>query len=183
MPFLAEELWQNLPGSEGSVVRAPFPRADEFPAADDTLAEVALLQEAIVAVRRVRAEKELSPRIPLQLVSSGLGALGRYHRVLDDLVKVTVVAGEKPEACATVVVNGVEGWIPLAGVLDLDKERERLDGQIAKVRKSVDFLRGLLGNEGFVAKAKPELLAGRRAELEADESRLATLEAALAALG
>jgi BMFP domain-containing protein YqiC len=51
------------------------------------------------------------------------------------------------------------------------------------VRKSVDFLRGLIGNEGFVAKAKPELLASRRAELETDEARLATLEAALAALG
>ncbi len=183
MPFLAEELWQNLPGSEGSVVTAAYPRARDFPEADATLDEVALLQEAIVAVRRVRAEKELSGKVPLELVSRGLGALPRYHAVLEDLANVTVVSGDKPEAAATVVILGIEGWIPLAGVLDLDKERERLGGQIAKAQKSVDFLRGLLGNEGFVGKAKPELLAGRRAELAADEAKLTTLTTALTALG
>ena len=183
MPFLAEELWQNLPGTSGSVMVARFPRAEDFPAADASLDDVALLQEAIVAVRRVRAEKELGGKVPLQLVSRGLGALNGYAAVLDDICNASVVDGDKPDACATVVVNGIEAWIPLTGVLDLDKERERLGGHIAKAQKSVDFLRGLLGNEGFVGKAKPELLASRRAELEGDEARLATLHAALAALG
>ena len=183
MPFLAEELWQNLPGAEGTVMLQAYPKPGEFPPADATLDEVALLQEAIVAVRRVRAEKELGGKVPLQLVSRGLGALPRYAAVLDDLANVTVVDGDKPPAAATVVVLGIEGWVPLAGVLDLDKERERLGGQIAKAQKSVDFLKNLLGNEGFVAKAKPELLASRRAELAADEGKLTTLLAALAALG
>ena len=183
MPFLAEEIWQNLPGTSGSVMVAPYPKVSDFPAADASLDDVALLQEAIVAVRRVRAEKELSGKIPLNLVSRGLAALPRFHAVLQDLANVTVVDGDKPEAAATVMILGIEAWVPLTGVLDLDKERERLGGQIAKAQKSVDFLRGLLGNEGFVAKAKPELLAGRRAELAADEAKLDTLTAAVAALG
>ena len=183
MPFLAEELWRNLPGSEGSVLTAPFPKAEDFPAADASLDEVALLQEAIVAVRRVRAEKELGGKVPLELYSRGLGGLAPYADVLGDLANATVVDGDKPAASATVVILGIEAWVPLAGVLDLDKERERLAGQITKAQKSVEFLRNLLGNEGFVGKAKPELLAARRAELAGDEARLATLQAALAGLG
>ena len=183
MPFLAEEMWRNLPGSEGSVLVAPFPKANEFVTDESTLEEVALLQEVIVAVRRVRAEKELGGKVQLQLVSGGLGNLSGYAEVLADIANVRVVAGSKPEACATVVVGGVEAWVPLVGVLDLGKERDRLGGQLAKVQKSAEFLRNLLGNEGFVAKAKPELLEGRRAELAEDEAKLAALTSALANLG
>ncbi|MBM4367920.1 MAG: valine--tRNA ligase [Deltaproteobacteria bacterium] len=183
MPFLAEELWRNLPGSTGSVIHAPFPRPADFPAADATLDEVALLQEAIVAVRRVRAEKELSPRVALQLVSRGLGAITGYTAVLDDLANVSVVEGDKPRACATVVVRGVEAWVPLEGILDLEKEKARLQGLLAKSQKSADFLRARLGNEGFVQRAKPELIEQTRTELAEEDAKIATLAAAIDALG
>jgi valyl-tRNA synthetase len=183
MPFLAEELWRNLPGSEGSVIAARFPHPGDYPAAGSALDEVATVQEAIVAVRRVRAEKELSPRVALRLVSRGLGELAAYTAVLADLASVTVEQGDKPRAAATVMVRGVEGWIPLEGVLDLDKERTRLGGQLAKAQKSADFLRSRLSNEGFVSRAKPEMIEATRAELEGEDAKIAMLTAAIEGLG
>ncbi len=182
MPFLAEEIWRSLPGSVGSVLTAPFPRPGDYPPADARLDEVALLQDAIVAVRRVRAEKELSSRVELSLVSEGLGDLAGYTAVLHELANVRVVAGGKPRASATVVVRGVEAWVPLEGILDLEKEQARLEGMLTKATKSADFLRARLANEGFVARAKPELIAQTRAELAEEEAKIATVTAAVQGL-
>ena len=183
MPFLAEEIWHALPGATGSSMRAPFPKESEFPSG--SLHEVALLQEAIVTVRRIRAEKELAPRVPLRIVTGPELAkvLGAFPGALRDLAAATVEEGGRPEASAASVVGGFEMWVPLEGTVDVEKERERLGRDIDKVKKSIAFHEGRLSNEGFVAKAPPQLLDKERRELAEDREKLAKLEAALAAVG
>ena len=183
MPFLGEELWKNLPGTSGSVMKAPFPKASDFAVDERSLAEVTLVQEAIVAVRRIRAEKEISMRVPLRIVSTGLATLGEYAAALDDLANATWERGERPPACATAVVGGEELWIPMEGVLDTGKERERLTAAIDKAEKSRSFYAARLDNAEFVGKAPEKLLAVTRQGLADDEEKLGKLRAALAALG
>ncbi len=185
-PFFAEELWQKLPGTSGSVVTQAYPRATDFVSDPAALAEVALLQEAIVAVRRIRAEKEIAPRVPLRVVTNEAlaGALAPHASALRDLGGVTIEVGDAPASgSATDVVGGHEIHVVLEGVLDVAKERERLTREIEKTKKSAAFLAGRLGNEAFVAKAPPQLLEKSRKELQDDQDKLASLEKALAALG
>jgi valyl-tRNA synthetase len=184
MPFFAEELWRNLPGTTGTCVTQAWPKASDFPRDDAALAEVALLQDAIVTVRRIRSEKEIAPRVPLAATCDEAlrVALAPHAAALRDLAGVTLGGGAKPASAATAVVGGHELHVVLEGVLDVAKERERLDRELERVRKSVSFLEGRLGNEGFVARAPAALLEKSRAELAADRETLAKLETARAAL-
>ena len=185
MPFLAEELWRNLPGTTGSVITAPFPTAAEFPADAAALADVARLQEVIVTVRRIRSEKEIAPKVPLTAHAGEalVQPLAAHAAALRDLANVTLVVGGRVEGAAA-VVGGHELFVALGeDVIDPVKERERLTRDLEKVKKSVGFYESRLGNEAFVAKAPEKLLADSRASLAADRERLAMIEAALAALG
>jgi len=184
MPFLAEELWRHLPGTAGSVIGQAYPRAQEFPSDPATLDEVALLQEVIVTVRRIKAEKGLSPKLALEANAAAplAAAMAGHAAALKDLAAVTLRAGDRAEGAAAAVVGGHDLFVLLGGVLDTGKERERLVKEAEKVGKSVAFNQGRLGNAEFVAKAPAPLLAKVRAELAADEEKLARIQVALAAL-
>jgi valyl-tRNA synthetase len=183
MPFLSEELWQRLPGTTGSVCVAPFPRGDDHPVDEGFLDEVRLLQEAIIAVRRIRADMELKARAPLALVSPDVGPLPAHAQALLDLAGVVEVRqGAREGICATAVVRGRELYFPLEGVIDVAAERDRLTKQIEKTAKDVDALERRL-NPGFKAKAPPEVVADFEAKLQDAAARLAGLQAARAVLG
>jgi valyl-tRNA synthetase len=186
MPFLGEELWKNLPGHEGvgTVMTQAYPRAGEFPDDADVLRAVGHLQEAIVAVRRIRAEKNLPGKVPLNGVNAGAltDLFVGQEAALKGLANLVVTTGARPAQAAVVVVAGEELWVDLAGVLDTSKERERLGREIEKLDKSIGFLEARLGNEDFVAKAPPHLLAKSRAELQGERDKRQSLQAALAAL-
>ena len=185
MPFLAEELWRNLPGTSGSVIVAAFPAQEHFPADPAALTEVTQLQEVIITVRRIRSEKEIPPKVPLTAHGAAalVGPLAGHAAALRDLANLTLVEGGRVEGAAA-VVGGQELFVALGDdVVDPAKERERLNRDLEKVKKSVGFYESRLGNDAFVAKAPEKLLADSRASLAADRDRLAMIEAALAALG
>ena len=190
MPFFSEELWRNLPGHDqpgstsGTVMTAAYPKDGDFAEEPEVLTAIATLQEAIVAVRRIRSEKNLSPKVGLVAANAGTltGLFAGQASALRDLANVTVVTGPRPEQAAVVVVAGHELWINLDGVLDTGKERERLTKEIEKLNKSISFLEGRLSNEAFVSKAPPHLLEKSRGELQGEKDKRLSLEAALKAL-
>ena len=180
MPFLGEELWRNLPGTEGTVMTAAFPKVGDFPEDDGSLAQVATLQQTIVAVRRIRSEMEISPKVPLTLRMADPGSLRAHGLGLRDLARVTeVIEGGREGVCATAVVEGQDVYIPLEGVIDIDAEKARLDKEIGKSAKDVKGLRKRL-NPGFRAKAPADVVAGFEDKLKTAEDRLARLEVARA---
>jgi len=183
MPFLSEELWQTLPGTEGSVMNAAYPRPEDYPEDDAIQAEVALLKEAIVALRRLRAEMELPAKAPFVVTTKGGESLGKHLSALKHLAGVESIAvGDKPAAAGTAVAAGVELYVALEGLIDLDAEKERLDGEIAKVQKDLKGLDKKLGNPGFVAKAPEQVVAKFKEKQVAAVQRLAALQAARASL-
>jgi len=190
MPFLSEELWHLLPPSvradSQTVMKARYPRPADFPVDADILTEVAVLQEAIVAVRRAKAGLELSPRTPIPLMVNGeaAGPLARHEAALAHLCAVTEVTSvvERPGASVTAPISGGTIFVPLEGLVDLDAERKRLDGELTKARKDVADLEKRLGNPGFVDRAPEAVVAKFRAKLVESQERLAKLDASLAAL-
>ncbi len=182
IPFMTEEMWRRLPGTEGTVMLAAFPKVGDFPSDATTLGEVAHLQEAIVAIRRIRADMELSPKLKLPLQAPDVSVFRKHAQALRDLAGIGEVrTGSRDGACATAVVRGQELYLPLEGVIDLDAERARLDKQIKKTDKDVHGLSRRL-NPGFKAKAPAHVVAEFEAKLEVARERLQTLQAARARL-
>jgi valyl-tRNA synthetase len=181
MPFLSEDIWQRLPVHEGFVATAPYPKVEEFPADPAVLEEVAIVQELVVEVRRIRADMELATRVPMQVrVASPdlLAQLAPHQRALGDLANVTVAPFEaRPRGFATAVVRGVECLIPLEGVVDFGDEVKRLDRALVKVDKDVTDLGKRLSNQEFVGRAPAEVVAELRGKLEGAIARRDTLRA------
>src|SRR5690606_23439138 len=137
MPFLTEEIWQRLPNTEGFVTVAPYPKAADYPQDARIMEEVALLQDTVTEVRRIRGEMELAMKVPLRVQTADATLrekLAAHARALDELAGVVVEPlTDRPKGYATAVIRGVECLIPLQGVIDFQEEVKRLDKVLQKV--------------------------------------------------
>lgn len=184
MPFITEELWQHLqerkPGD--SIMYAQLPVAGEVNAG--TLEAMAHAKEVIVGVRGVRAAKNISPRetLVLNVIGAWDNALDAVVKKLGNLSEINSGA-EKDAAAATFMVGTTEFNVPLTNNIDVDAE-------LARLNKELDYYRGFLasvmkklGNERFVNNAPEAVVAAERNKQKDAESKIATIEASIKALG
>jgi valyl-tRNA synthetase len=187
MPFVTEELWQNLEkrGPRESIMVAPFPVKDGRWIDRETESEMAFVQSAINSVRNVRGELSVPPSKEIELVihfpvKSRESILGKYQGYFQRLARVTkirqVTDGRKPPHSASAVVEGGEIFIPLEGIIDLDAERGRLEKEIAHIRRMIDTITNKLSNPNFAGKAPAEVVAKEREKLGHFEANLAKLQ-------
>jgi len=194
-PFVTEAIWGHLPKpttAAPALIVSHWPTAGRTdPVAD---ADFSLLQDLVRAVRNTRAEYGVEPgkRIAAQVCAGGRAAtLCEQLPVLAflarlDPARLEIGADLTPpaEAHATVVVGeGVELWLPLAGMIDLAKERARLTAEADQARQDIARLQRQLANENYVGRAPAEVVQRDRDRLAEVEARLATLEAKIAGLG
>ena len=185
MPFVTEEIWHKLPGAQGSIMVAPFPTAREElvdPAAE---AEMNLLMAVITSVRNLRSEMNIPPatRVPIQFYSANqaaLTALGEQVRSLEILAKIDGLAfnpaGDRPQAAAKAVVQDVEIYLPLAGLIDFAEEDRRLTKEMDKISKDLTTAQRKLANEDFMAKAPAEVVAKEKERVQTLTEKMAKLK-------
>jgi valyl-tRNA synthetase len=192
-PFITETVWQRLPARMGD---APSIMVAEWPTPDprwiDAEAEAAIgdLQEVIAVVRNLRAEYGVQPgaRVRLRVTeeSGSLTALLRDSaRILHDLARVEEV-GSAPAAgeigASAVLRSGAQLFVPLEGVIDLQKERERLRGELDRTASLAASARKRLENEGFVSRAPADVVQREREKLQSVEEQHAKIATTLRAL-
>jgi len=183
MPFLSEEIWQQLPHTEGSIVTAAYPKVSDFPTDPEALSQVATIQGIITAIRRIRADMEISPKVPVKLRTDDMGVLEAHSDALRDLAGVHgLEQGGRTGPASTFVVEGRTYFVPLEGVVDLEAERARLNKVIAKIDKDMKFLSGKLGNKGFTERAPADVVDEIRVKHQAAQSRRERLVEALEGL-
>ena len=171
VPFVTEEIWHKLPGTDGSIMRARYPLDDpEFEAvAADPEAErrMKILMDTITGIRNIRGEMDLAPSLPLEVrVQSPEAEVRRIlddHRALiADLARVgdlqLEAPGPKPTAAATAIIENATIFVRLEGVIDFEKETERLAKRIRKVEAEIQPLSKKLNNEDFLGKAPQEVV-------------------------
>ncbi len=185
MPFITEEIYQQLPGHGEALIVAPWPAAG----ARDEAAErdMALIVDLVGGVRTARAELNIEPRrkLPALVVApSHMSLLDEQRAVIEALaglerldVRAGVEANEVPAQSLHLAFPTLEVYLPLEGVIDMAAERARTTEEIARVEKSVAGLRGRLGNPGFTAKAPEAVVAKERERLTEYEELLARLQA------
>ena len=175
MPFITEEIYQCLPHEAESIMISKWPVADE--SLIDLEAEKGMnaIMDSIKVIRNMRAEVNANPgkKIPaIMLVSDELRGVvadnDNYIKLLggiDDL-ELRAFDGEKPENAMAAVVTGIEVYLPLAGLIDVEKETQRLNKELAAMEKDLQRVSGKLGNAGFLAKAPEDVIAKERAKSE-----------------
>ncbi len=188
MPFITEELWQRLPrprSAPPSITIARFPRArrgDLDPAAE---AEMGRLMAIISAIRNIRSEMGLPPSrvLPAILRPSDpdevehlVSAVPQINALARAEVRVDSGAS-RPGQSAIALLERMEIYLPLEGIVDLAAERQRLDREIQKVEAELARLGAKLGREEFRAKAPAEIVALEEARwAEQDRLRQRLLE-------
>ncbi|HJU03403.1 MAG TPA: valine--tRNA ligase [Actinomycetes bacterium] len=184
MPFVTEELSRALTGVE-TVTLGPWPA--ERPGDLDPRAEAAMddLQEAIVAIRRFRAEHHVPPSSRPRLVVVPAGddqaALFRDEaeriRRLARLDEVEVASGAPSVPTAKLLAAGNELYLPLEGLLDLDEERARLERELANLGAERARAEAKLANPAFLEKAPAPVVAKARERLAEVDQALAKVRA------
>jgi valyl-tRNA synthetase len=184
-PFITEEIWQKLPGAQGSIMTAPYPVADNRchnPAAE---AELNLLMATITAIRNIRGEMNVPPATQVEVFlhspkAQALEVLLRHEQAIKILARVQELhcnsAAGPPAAAAKAVVDSVEIFLPLAGIIDFEEEAKRLDRELAKLGKEVSQAQRKVANEDFLAKAPAEVVQKEQAKLKTLTEKLAKLQ-------
>jgi valyl-tRNA synthetase len=188
MPFITEELWQNLPHHGESIVIAPYPEFD--PELVDVRVEgnTDLIQEIIVKVRNIRAEMNVDAKqmVPVRIaatdseVTSLLSDAREYIFKLAQVNQLEVVPQlSSDKLSAQAVAGGLVLEVPLAGLIDVDAERARLKKALEKAQQEMTKIERTLSNESFVARAPKEVVDENRRRLAEYQDEAAKLEAAL----
>ncbi|HET7628307.1 MAG TPA: valine--tRNA ligase [Bacillales bacterium] len=193
MPFITEEIWQHLPHKGKSITIADWPEVDKAFNDKEAMKDFQQLKEVIRSVRNIRAEVNvpLSKKIELQIKTEN----DEYRRRLEqnrsyienfcNPETLTISTDVKPSGKSmSAHLTGVTLYLPLAGLIDIDEEVKRLEKEREKLNNEVERVRKKLANENFVKKA-PEHVVNEEREKEKDylqkrqkvEERIAELKA------
>ncbi|HEU4391292.1 MAG TPA: valine--tRNA ligase, partial [Blastocatellia bacterium] len=191
MPFITEELWQRLPHNGESISIAEFPTATAR--SDPEAAErMGVLIALITTVRNIRAEMNIpvSAMLTLHIATTNARARSVVETNLEHVKRLarvsTITIGEAlPEVgrASRGVVSGMEIAVPLADLIDTDKERERINRELSKKQEEARSLAGRLDNHSFRERAPEEVVKQTRARHDELIAEIGKLRATLQAIG
>lgn len=185
MPFVTEEIWQQIGGQDKSIVVADYPRVREAYQDSQVEAQMAQLMELIRAVRTIRNEMNTPLSKPVDLYIKVQDATGQalleanqayIKRFCNPAQLVISQAPEHPEEVVTQVLSFAEILMPLKGLIKLEDELARLEGEQAKLEKEVARIDGKLSNEKFVSRAPEQVVAEERNKRQGYLSQLETVK-------
>lgn len=168
MPFITESIWQHLPHEGQSIMVAEWPDDSSAFVSEEVEQQMSTIMETIKSIRNMRAEVNVPPgkksEVILQIAADELQQVFAnnipYLKTLAAAEPVILLAadGVKPDNAMTAIVSGVEIYLPLKGLIDVEKESARLNKELATLDKEISRIEGKLSNEGFVAKAPGEVI-------------------------
>ncbi|CQD31894.1 valine--tRNA ligase [Yersinia mollaretii] len=198
MPYITETIWQRVKTLKGitadTIMLQPFPEYDASQVDEKALSDLEWIKQTIIAVRNIRAEMNIAPGKPLDVMLRGASAEAQ-RRVLENqsfiqslarLSSLSLLAeGDKGPVSVTKLVEGAEVLIPMAGLIDKATELDRLAKEVAKLEAEIERIESKLSNEGFVARAPEAVVAKERERMAAcaeAKQKLIEQQATIAAL-
>ncbi len=186
MPFITETIWQALPHEGKSIMVSEWEKFDEKLVFPDAVAEMEQIMDVVRVVRNRRSEMNVPPskRASLTIVTESPELFAQAEPFLKKLAWASdvIVCSDMPAnadsmvSCAT---NVAHVFMPLSELVDTEKEKARINGEIEKAKKFVASLEAKLSNENFVAKAPAAVVAAEREKLEKNKALIAKLEDSL----
>ena len=188
-PFVTEEIWDKLPGTKGSIMRASFPQPRDYVEDQDMLAtaesQMTLVMGIISGIRNIRGEMNIAPsaRLQVTLQSSTAAtrqALEQHQAIITNLSRLDSLriesSGQRSPTAATAIVADTTLLVELKGVIDFAQEIQRLEKEMIKLDKDLGTVTKKLNNESFLGKAPADVIEevrGKQAGLTAKRDKLA----------
>ena len=182
MPFITEEIWQKLDFDEETVMLSDFPKEDKLLINKEAEKEFDYLKEVITAVRNIRGEANVSPSKKIEVIfktssESEKKILTDNPKILDKLANIEKYGFapdvEIPELVGFRLVETTEIYVPLADLIDKEKEIAKLEKDIEKTQKELDKVLGKLSNGAFLGKAPQAVIEKENAIKEELETKIA----------
>lgn len=181
MPFITEELWAQV-GPEGSkqLMTAHWPAAAPELIDAKADADIDWVIRLIGEVRALRTEMNVAPGAQVNLVIKDAGAetqdrVAQYGDLIRRLARaeqIDITSGEPPKGAAQIVLDEATVFLPLAGIIDLEKERARLSKELDKAKSEAERIEKKLANPQFVSRADPAVIEEQRTKLaEFDQAK------------
>jgi valyl-tRNA synthetase len=199
VPFITEEIWHKLPGTQGSIMNSAFPLYSENDVViqRDEKAEshMGLISGIITGIRNIRGEMNISPSLSLAVSAQSQNestnkTIQQYRNMIINLARLKSLsvgnAVERPKSSATAVVNDATIFVSLEGIVDITKEIQRLEKEINKLTIELTMVSKKLNNGDFLSKApapvvekvklKNALLVEKQEKLLANLDKIKKLE-------
>ena len=190
MPFITEEIYQAIPHEGEALIIADYPAFDPALSFPEEAAAFELVMEAIKAVRARRAEMNVPPsrRSHLIIATENPAAFEQGRAYISKLAYASevTVAPEPPADTAgmvSVVTGHAKMFMPMADLVDLEKEKARLEKELANAEKQLAAQNGKLANENFVSRAPEAVVNAEREKKAKLEALIGNLRQSLANLG
>ncbi len=188
MPFITEEIWQKLPNKNGaSIMIAPWPEKTAANIDDTAETQMAIVSETVKVIRNLRAEMQIptGKKCTVILATDDDTAANivreniTHIETLASAEKAQIIsaAAEQPHNTPMGVAGKITVYMPLTGLIDVDKELLRTEKEFTKLQVETAKLDGRLKNEKFLAKAPAEVIESERAKLTSFNEKLAALKA------
>jgi len=191
IPFVTEEIWHALPGERGTIMHATFPVTNEEWKNEEAEHAAAVIMGIITGIRNIRSEMQIHPSAEIEATiicpdetrGSLIAALGDTILNLTRSSGLNIVQeGRCPKGAASYLFNDIEIYVPLAGLVDVEKELAKLLAQRQKLLAQQQKTITKLTNTNFLSNAPAEVVAKEREKAEALETNLGKIAKSIARL-
>jgi valyl-tRNA synthetase len=189
MPFITEEIWQKVktifPMAEDALIIAAFPQVDESQIDEVISNEMQFIQESISAIRNLRKQVDVAPSHKVSILihvqsQEDIQLMNKYSHYFEKLANVSSLEVatdlEKPETSIAAVVKNATIYLPLQGLLDIEKEVAKLEKQKGKLANELAGIERKLKNEKFLANAPEEIVQKEKEKYEEVKTKLDKIE-------
>lgn len=182
IPFITEEIWQRLQSETRNEERPASIMISSYPTQDKKLVnreaekDMEVIQKVTIAIRSIRSDFNVPPDKKMEAIlnlsdnkeQEMLKKHSNYITLLAGISALTIGSRmEKPEHAATAVEQGIEIYVPLVGLLDVEKEKSRLNSKLKQANESLTRAEKKLKNQAFIEKAPQEVVAKEKEKLNA----------------
>ncbi|MGI6453206.1 MAG: valine--tRNA ligase [Syntrophomonadaceae bacterium] len=176
MPFITEEIYQHLPGHDETIMLRAWPRKNDQQIWPEAVFNMQQIMNIIRAVRNIRAEFNVSPGSPISAVLVARGEKEAemlknnqaYIKEMANVADLSIVVDldHKPPQSASAITATAEIYVPLGGLIDLEKEIQRLHKEMKNAEDDLNKAQNKLKNEQFLARAPKEVIAKEQAKAQ-----------------
>lgn len=172
IPFVTEEIYQHIPGVEGSIMVSEYPRYNSRLAHRKDAESMVYVMGLIKAIRQIRADAKCAPskKLDVYIVTERKPLIEKASKFILKLANVSEIKfveqkDEITEKTVSQILDKTALYVPLGELVDIEKEAERLDGELKRVEGEIKRANGKLANQGFLAKAPKVLVDGEKEKL------------------